>query len=169
LIFTCSPTSGTGAPLAPVPISSHRSQVGTSSEHPLDRAVQSYYRRKSIEMYPSTHSRERCAVPRWRSWICFCLALFLLYNPYLAASSSTYGLNVRHPASNRATVGASELQHFSPAEGQDQLSTHATAAVEPLASFSQASSHAFALFPQVVSPSQQFFGSSLWFRPPPAL
>ena len=120
-------------------------------------------------MHPSTHSPERRAVPRWHSWVSFCLALFLLYNPFLAASSSTYGLNVRHPASNRATVGASELQHFSPADGRDKLSIPATAAVEPLASFSEASSQPFELFPQVVSPSQQFFGSSLWFRPPPAL
>jgi hypothetical protein len=120
-------------------------------------------------MHPSTHSPEGQAVPRWHSWVSFCLVLLLLYNPFLGAPFSTNGLNVRHPASNRATVGASELQHFSPAEGQDQLSTDANAAVEPLASFSEASSHAFAFFPQVVSPSQQFFGSSLWFRPPPAL
>src|SRR5229473_1493843 len=114
-------------------------------------------------MHPSTHSPECRAVPRWHSWVSFCLALFLLYNPFLAASSSTYGLNVRHPASNRATVGASELQHFSPADGRDKLSIPATAVVEPLASFSEASSQPFELFPQVVSPSQQFFGSSLWF------
>jgi len=119
-------------------------------------------------MYLSTHPGERSAVPRWHAWICFCLALFLLYNPYLATPSSTSGLNVRHPASNRATVGASELQHFSPADGRNKLSTHATAAVEPHVLFPEVSSEAFELFPQVVSPTQQFFGSSLWFRPPPA-
>jgi hypothetical protein len=120
-------------------------------------------------MHPSTHSPERSAVPRWHAWVCFCLALFLLYNPYMAAPSATRGLNVRHPASNRATVGASELQHFSPAEGRAKLSTHVTPAVEPLASFPDVSAQAFELFPQIVSPVQQFFGSSLWFRPPPAL
>jgi hypothetical protein len=120
-------------------------------------------------MHPFPHSAEHRAVPRWHSWGFFCLALLLLYNPFLSAPFSTNGLNVRHPASNRATVGSSELQHFSPAEGQDQLSTDATAVVEPLASFPEASSKAFALSPHVVSPSQQFFGSSLWFRPPPAL
>jgi len=120
-------------------------------------------------MLPSTHSPERFAVPRWQSWVCFCLALFLLYNPYLAAPSSTNGLNVRHPASNRATVGASELQHFTTADGRDSFSTDATSAVELLESFPEVSSRAFVLFPQVVSPPQQFFGSSLWFRPPPAL
>jgi hypothetical protein len=116
----------------------------------------------------ATHSPEP-EVPRWRAWVCFCLALFLLYNPYLAAPSSAGSLNVRHPASNRATVGASELQHFSPADGRDKLLAHATDAVEPLASLPKVSSQAFEFLPQVVSPTQQFFGSSLWFRPPPAL
>ncbi len=120
-------------------------------------------------MHPSAQSSEHPAVPRWRAWVCFCLALFLLYNPYMAAPSSSGGLDVRHPASHRATVGASELQHFSPADGRDKLSTHVTAAVEQLASFPEDSSQAFELFPQVVSAAQQFFGSSLWFRPPPAL
>jgi hypothetical protein len=117
----------------------------------------------------SAHSPERCAVPRWRAWVCFCLALFLLYNPYMAAPSSTDGINVRHPASNRATVGASELQHFSPADGRNKISIHAIAAVESLASFPEVSSEAFEFFLQVVSPRQQFFGSGLRFRPPPLL
>ena len=120
-------------------------------------------------MYQSTHSPERSSVPRWHTWVCLCLALLLLYNPYLASPSSARGLNVRHPASNRATVGSSELQNFSPADGRDKLSTHAASAVVPLASFHEVSSQVFELLPQVVSPSQQFFGSSLWFRPPPAL
>jgi hypothetical protein len=120
-------------------------------------------------MLQSTHSRERSAVPRWQSLVCFCLALFLIYNPYLAAPGSTNALNVRHPASNRATVGASELQHFSPADGKHKLLTPAVASLQHLFSIPDLSSQAFELFPQVVSPAHQFFGSSLWFRPPPAL
>jgi len=120
-------------------------------------------------MRPFIHAAERSALPRWQSLVCFCLALFLLYNPYMAALGSTNGLNVRHPASNRATVGSSELQHFSPADGKDKLSIAAIASVEPFAFSPDVSSQAFELLPQVVSPAQQFFGSSLWFRPPPAL
>src|SRR4029077_9232412 len=98
--------------------------------HPLDRVAQSYYRRKRVLMRLSTPSRERSVVPRWHAWVCLCLALLLLYNPYLAAPSSARGLNVRHPASNRATVGASELQSFSPADGRDKLCIQAVAFVE---------------------------------------
>jgi hypothetical protein len=120
-------------------------------------------------MHPSNQTPVLAAVPRWRAWICLCLALFLLYNPYLSAPSSTNGLNVCHPASNRATVGASELQHFTTAVGRDDLSTDVTSAVQLFASFLEVSFDEFKLFPQIVSPPQQFFGSSLWFRPPPAL
>jgi hypothetical protein len=87
----------------------------------------------------------------------------------MAALGSTGGCNFRHPASNRATVGASELQHFSPADGKDKLSTPEPFAVASFASLPEFSSHAFSLPPQVVSPAQQFYGSSLWFRPPPVL
>ncbi len=120
-------------------------------------------------MHPSTQSPERSTVPQWHAWVCLCLALFLFYNPYLVAPSSAGGLNIRHPASHRATVGASELQSFSPADGRDELSTHAVSAVLPLALSIEVSSQVFKLLTQVVSPPQQFFGSSLWFRPPPAL
>jgi hypothetical protein len=87
----------------------------------------------------------------------------------MAAPGSTAGLNFCHPESNRATVGTCELQHFSTADGKDKLPTPAIAPVEPFLSFPELSSQDFALFPQIVSPAQQFFGSSLWFRPPPAL
>jgi hypothetical protein len=120
-------------------------------------------------MHSSTHSRERSSVPMWRAWVCLGLALFLLYNPYMAAPGSAGGLNFCHPASNRATVGASELQHFSPADGKDKLSALAMSPIEPFFSVPALTSRAFELLPQVVSPAQQFFGSSLWFRPPPAL
>jgi hypothetical protein len=120
-------------------------------------------------MHLASQTPALSAVPPWHGWICLCLALFLLYNPYMAAPGSTAGLNFCHPESNRATVGTGELQHFSTADGKDKLSTPAIAPVEPFLSFPELSSQNFALSPQIVSPAQQFFGSSLRFRPPPAL
>jgi hypothetical protein len=140
-----------------------------ASRHPLDRAARSYYRRKKVEMHLSSQTPVLSAVPRWRAWICLCLALFLLYNPYMAAPVSTGGLSFCHPASNRATVGASELQHFSPAGGKDKLFAPAAVRVESFSLLLEVSSERLQFSSQVISPTQQFFGASLWFRPPPAL
>jgi hypothetical protein len=93
----------------------------------------------------------------------------MLYNPFAASMSSDDGLNVRHAASNRATVGASELQHFSFANARDPLSTHDNALVIATVSSSELSTDSFKDLPQETSLPQQIFGASLWFRPPPAL
>jgi hypothetical protein len=117
----------------------------------------------------SRYSPEASAAPRWHNLLYIFLALFLIYNPYVAGPSATRDLKFCHPVSNRATVGASELQHFSPADDRDNVATDMTSAIVPLASSPEVSWSALKLFSQVVSPPQQFFGSSLWFRPPPAL
>jgi hypothetical protein len=120
-------------------------------------------------MYSFASNDDKAATLRWRAWTCLLLAFFLLYNPFAASLSPVSGLNVCHPASNRATVGASELQHFSFADGQDRLSVHDTAAVLTFTFSPDVSARSFPRLAQVLSPQQQFFGSSLWFRPPPAL
>jgi hypothetical protein len=104
-----------------------------------------------------------------RRSICVLLALFMLYNPFAASLNSAGALNVRHPASNRATVGASELQHFSFANGRDSLSTHDSVVVKAFVSSSELPTQSFKDIPQVTSLPLQILGSSLWFRPPPAL
>src|SRR5208283_103039 len=100
--------------------------------------------------------------------ICVLLALFMLYNPFVASLSSADALNVRHPASNRATVAASELQHFSFANGLDSLSAHDTLVGKTFASSSELPTQPFKEFPQATALPHQILGSSLWFRPPPA-
>jgi hypothetical protein len=120
-------------------------------------------------MHSFTYKQGRAAAPRWQGWTCLFLAFFLLYNPFALTLNSAGGLHVRHPASNRATVGASELQHFSFADGRDPLSTHDSADVGAFVLFSEVTAQAVERSPQVPSPPQPFFGSSLRFRPPPAL
>jgi hypothetical protein len=105
----------------------------------------------------------------WRGCICLLLALFMLYNPFAASLSSDGALHVRHHASNRATVGASELQHFSFANGRDSLSAHDSVVVKTFVSSSELPAQSFKDIPQVTSLPLQILGSSLWFRPPPAL
>jgi hypothetical protein len=112
---------------------------------------------------------DRGTASYWRGWVCLLLALLMLYNPFAASLGSDGALNVCHRASNRATVGASELQHFCFANGRDRLLTHDSALVKALAPSSELSAHSLPDLPQETSLPQQIFGASLWFRPPPAL
>jgi hypothetical protein len=101
--------------------------------------------------------------------VCLLLVALCLYNPFLATTLSSDCLSIQHSASNRATVGASELQHFSPTDGRKLLSV-------PLAVL-------FGWFELPVSLplnsaidvcnhqpyTCQFLSSDFWFRPPPAV
>lgn len=107
------------------------------------------------------------SVPRWR-WASLLLVLSFLYNPFSAAAASAGGLNVRHCASYRATVAASELQQLAPmADERTQLLTNALVVEAPvvLAEF-----HLQWSVPSAAEPflPQKLFCSNLWFRPPPA-
>jgi hypothetical protein len=113
------------------------------------------------------HGRGRMVSFRPYSWVCLFLATLLLYNPFFSVPHSGNGLEIGHRASHRATVGASELQHFSPIDGWgSQLAVDAgtTAVVLPLPR--QSVPFFLALLPAPPL-SQQFFGPGLWFRPPP--
>jgi hypothetical protein len=105
---------------------------------------------------------------RRQRWLCFFLAFFLLYNPFQAAPHVRSALDVCHPASNRATVGASELQHFTPAAGWDSVPTVDFADLETPAFQPVVPAETPLVEPRLVISPQQFFGSGLWFRPPPA-
>lgn len=119
-------------------------------------------------MNSSSHMIGTVVALRRQQWICFLLALFLLYNPFFGLPHSGNGLEVCRPASHRATVGASEMQHFTPTDGWGCFLTAAVAQMEiavalpiPVADISLVSF-------VVVRLPQQFFGPGLWFRPPPA-
>ena len=106
------------------------------------------------------------ALKRYRL-ACFVLATLLLFNPFLAAPRSGKGLQVSHPPSHRATVGASELQGFSPMDGwgsRPVVDVTATALPLPLP---ELSSRFFVFLHPIARLPQQFFGPGLWFRPPP--
>src|SRR5260370_8853935 len=51
-----------------------------------------------------------------RVWICVLLGALLLYNPFAALYFSHGPVEVHTLQRNRASVGASELQHFSPVQ-----------------------------------------------------
>jgi hypothetical protein len=116
----------------------------------------------------ATNARSSAAT--WRVLVCFLLAGLFLYNPFLVGHRENGGLAVCHPASHRATVGASELEQFSPR-------------VQSLAPLPDLNVVRIFLDPTALAPStavpaadrdrdippQKVFYSSLWFRPPPAV
>ena len=102
-------------------------------------------------------------------FMCVTLAILFLYNPFATLGSSPSGkLNVQHRLSYRATVGASELQHFSPPDARKIFATPiavATTWLESLVNFlvgqaSEVSTDALGAY--------QLVCADLWFRPPPA-
>ena len=107
------------------------------------------------------------AIGRHR-WVCLVLAALLLFNPFFAAPRSGHSLEVSTPASHRATVGASELDHFSPTDGWDYLPAAHRVEASIVLPRPDLTAQFFFVLPFVPSPSQQFYGPGLWFRPPPA-
>jgi hypothetical protein len=100
--------------------------------------------------------------------VCFTLVALLLYNPFAAFLHLADGLSVNHLPRNRATIGAGEMQHFSPV----------AKATTPLISVSE-------YFREILATSEdqdfppgtriaptlailQLLSSNLFFRPPPS-
>lgn len=105
--------------------------------------------------------------PKWTAVVCVLLAVLFLYNPYVTGPSASGSLNVEHPASHRATVGSSELQHFTAPDGQS-----GTLTLEVHVDVVKPATHApqRVLIPAPLAPllPENLLCASLWFRPPPA-
>ena len=102
----------------------------------------------------------------WQMGLSVLLIGLVLYNPFLALIDHSDGLTYQAPARNRATVGASEMQHFAPIERENaQLeATVERICVELLVEKKEFPSHAF----EVESlPQRPELTTSVWFRPPP--
>jgi hypothetical protein len=106
---------------------------------------------------------------RLKAWLCFLLALLFLYNPYLTLTSSSTNLNVRHPASYRASVGSSELQHFSPTDGRRAFATMFAILFDWFASPLNSSVGESIEGVTRDSYACKILCADLWFRPPPVI
>ena len=118
-------------------------------------------------MLRALRSGEARAVPRHRIWLCLLLAGLFLYNPFLAGAGSFGGLNLRHPPSNRATIGSSELQQFRVTDGRSSFAIPEAASIEFCATVPHTPEWVSEDFSEAVSLAQQFLCADLWFRPPP--
>ena len=56
--------------------------------------------------------------PLWRVSICALLIGLVVYNPFAALTSASNGLAYQALARHRASVGASEMQHFAPVKAE---------------------------------------------------
>ena len=119
-------------------------------------------------MNRSPHDPGTIVAVGWSRWACLFVAALLLFNPFCVAPSSGHGLEVCAPASHRATVGASELEHFSPTDGWDCLPAANWVEASIIFCLPDRAARFFFVLPSVPSFSQQFYGPGLWFRPPPA-
>jgi hypothetical protein len=104
---------------------------------------------------------------RIRVMVCLFVAILLLSNPFLTLLRAPGDASVRHPASHRATIGSSELQHFSPVSGEatpdlsvarDDSERIPTQAARPVRN---------TFDNQEILTAEPEFSASLWFRPPP--
>ena len=103
---------------------------------------------------------------RLRVWVCVLLAALILYNPFAALYYSHDAIEVHTLQRNRASVGASELQHFSPVQDDiPEADVNLEADREELAA--PAGSFVARGFEREVEVPQSDIVSTVWSRPPP--
>jgi hypothetical protein len=101
--------------------------------------------------------------------VCIPLLLIglLLYNPFLSLVSHENGLAYQQLQRHRATVGASELQHFSPVQAENAPLEAVLVEVfaNPVAADDKFSGHQFQS--ESLPPRLELI-DRIWFRPPPS-
>jgi hypothetical protein len=101
-----------------------------------------------------------------RVWMCVLLAALILYNPFAALCFSHGTIEVHTLQRNRASVGASELQHFSPVQDDiPQADINLAANREELVA--PAETFVARGFEREVELPQSDIVSKVWSRPPP--
>jgi hypothetical protein len=119
-------------------------------------------------MKKSLNSGARTAWPGWQGWFCVVLVGLLLYNPFVGLWGAADQPSCDRLARNRATIGASELQHFSPVSNPDiqtkvDVDVRSTGLLPPV----QVTYPVFGLQETVLPHAERF--TQLWNRPPPSL
>jgi hypothetical protein len=104
----------------------------------------------------------------WRVCVSVLLIGLVLYNPFVLLTNPSNGLVCQAMARHRATVGASELQHFSPvrpvsAQNEVFVYDYLRVVALPKTTFPLPVQQE----PVILQQPEQIAG--IWFRPPPAL
>jgi hypothetical protein len=103
---------------------------------------------------------------QFRFWMCVLLAALVLYNPFAALCFSHGTFEVHTLQRNRASVGTSELQHFSPVQDDIRqadlnLESNREEVAAPAESFVARG------FEREIEIPQSDIVSRVWSRPPP--
>jgi hypothetical protein len=107
--------------------------------------------------------RTRLWLPEWRVCLCLLVIVLVVYNPFAALNGSSDHLSYDELARNRASIGSSELQHFSPVSSPDsQVELHIDMLSAEPRSCAQESQ-------QELIPAEPELLAGAWFRPPPSL
>ncbi len=104
----------------------------------------------------------------WRVWFCVLLAALILYNPFIALHCTHTSSGVHTPQRNRATVGASELDHFSPVK-DDYQQSHVNLEENREEVTVPAGSYVARGFEREYDVPQPDSDLRVWSRPPPTL
>jgi hypothetical protein len=104
----------------------------------------------------------------WRVCVCLLLIGLVLYNPFVALNNHSNGLSCHRLPRHRATVGSSEMQHFTPVQGAYALTEGIVEDVLIELSAPKNEVHAWVI-PDEPTPRQPELIASICFRPPPAL
>ena len=104
--------------------------------------------------------------PRWPARVCVLLIGLLLYNPFAALTTASDGLSYQALARHRASVGASEMQHFAPVKAET-AQPDVTVATQKGELPAPRGEEARLECGRVHLPLLLEGMTSLWFRPPP--
>ena len=140
-----------GKPAAGIPLTPKPSQITVIKRQRMMRS----YIPKPIAWRPS-----------WRICMCVLLIGLVAYNPFAALGGSFSNLSYEKLARNRATIGSSEMQQFSPVLNptvQPDIDVEARGA-EPAAAVQESEPGMDQR--EVIFLQPELF-ANLWFRPPP--
>jgi hypothetical protein len=102
----------------------------------------------------------------WQLCVSALLIGLVLYNPFFVLANQTSGLAYQALACHRATVGASEMQHFAPVQTEDAQLEATVAEILGRLMVEESEFSAHELHKETL-PQRPELLASIWFRPPP--